>query len=119
MPSTPTTPSNPKPSKTAASSSPSAPLATPAKPAVKKGAAKAADGEGTLVDKSIQKTTRKAVPKARAGAKNTFEKPAEAEWHRMISEAAYYRAERRGFQAGYEHEDWVWAEEEVRKILSP
>jgi len=31
----------------------------------------------------------------------------------MIREAAYYRAERRGFTAGHELEDWLAAEEEV------
>jgi len=31
----------------------------------------------------------------------------------MIREAAYYRAERRGFLAGHELEDWLAAEQEV------
>jgi len=30
-----------------------------------------------------------------------------------IAEAAYYRAERRGFQAGYPIQDWLAAEREV------
>lgn len=33
--------------------------------------------------------------------------------HRRISEAAYYRAERRGFAAGYENTDWLEAENET------
>ena len=32
---------------------------------------------------------------------------------RMIEEAAYYRAERRGFEPGYELEDWLAAESEL------
>ena len=32
---------------------------------------------------------------------------------RRISEAAYYRAERRGFTGGYEVEDWIAAEREI------
>jgi hypothetical protein len=31
----------------------------------------------------------------------------------MIAEAAYYRAERRGFVPGYELEDWLQSEHEV------
>lgn len=31
----------------------------------------------------------------------------------MIAKAAYYRAERRGFEPGYEIEDWIAAEAEV------
>jgi hypothetical protein len=36
----------------------------------------------------------------------------------MIAEAAYLRAERRGFAPGYEEEDWLAAEAEVDKLLS-
>jgi DUF2934 family protein len=36
----------------------------------------------------------------------------------MIAEAAYLRAERRGFAPGYEEEDWLAAEVEVDKLLS-
>ncbi|MGE0158683.1 MAG: DUF2934 domain-containing protein [Gemmatimonadales bacterium] len=38
---------------------------------------------------------------------------AEQERHRCISEAAYYRAERRGFTPGCELDDWLAAESEV------
>lgn len=33
--------------------------------------------------------------------------------HAMIAEAAYYRAERRGFAPGHEVEDWLQAEAEL------
>jgi hypothetical protein len=36
----------------------------------------------------------------------------------MISEAAYLRAEERGFGSGYELEDWLVAEREVDALLS-
>jgi len=36
---------------------------------------------------------------------------------RMIAEAAYYMAERRGFEPGYEFEDWLAAEAEVDRDL--
>jgi len=36
----------------------------------------------------------------------------------LIAEAAYFRAERRGFAAGYETEDWLAAETEVDTALT-
>lgn len=39
--------------------------------------------------------------------------PNEAELRRMIEEAAYYRAEKRGFVPGLEAQDWCEAEAEV------
>lgn len=35
----------------------------------------------------------------------------------MIAEAAYLRAERRGFTPGYELDDWIAAESEVDSLL--
>jgi hypothetical protein len=43
--------------------------------------------------------------------------PSEAELQSQIAEAAYYRAERRGFQPGFEIEDWLVAEAETRQRL--
>jgi hypothetical protein len=43
--------------------------------------------------------------------------PSEAELMEMISEAAYYRAEKRGFVPGLEADDWVEAEAEVMARL--
>ncbi|HEY8249364.1 MAG TPA: DUF2934 domain-containing protein [Burkholderiales bacterium] len=40
------------------------------------------------------------------------------ELRKLISEAAYYRAKRRGFAPGHELEDWVQAEAEVIGRLS-
>ena len=37
--------------------------------------------------------------------------------HRLIAEAAYYRAEKRGFANGSELQDWLEAESEVSKLL--
>lgn len=38
--------------------------------------------------------------------------------YRMIAEAAYYRAESRGFAAGGDLDDWLAAEIEVDEILA-
>jgi hypothetical protein len=35
----------------------------------------------------------------------------------LIAQAAYYRAERRGFEAGHDAEDWLAAESEVDTAL--
>lgn len=40
-----------------------------------------------------------------------------AQRYRMIAEAAYYRAERRGFQGGDPVQDWIEAEAEINRIL--
>ena len=37
--------------------------------------------------------------------------------HRLIAEAAYYRAEKRGFTSGSELQDWLEAEAEIRQLL--
>ena len=37
--------------------------------------------------------------------------------HAMITEAAYYRAQRRGFAPGHEFDDWLAAEIEVDTAL--
>ena len=58
---------------------------------------------------------RPAVPKASA------EKPSPPvsgdELRRLVAEAAYYRAQRRGFEPGYELQDWVEAESEVKRLI--
>lgn len=37
--------------------------------------------------------------------------------HGMIAEAAYFRAEKRGFEAGHEIEDWLAAEQDVERQM--
>jgi hypothetical protein len=42
------------------------------------------------------------------------------ERHRLIAEAAYYRARKRGLEAGTEVEDWLAAEAEIdNELLRP
>jgi hypothetical protein len=43
--------------------------------------------------------------------------PSEAELLELISQAAYYRAEKRGFSPGLEADDWLQAEAEVMARL--
>ncbi len=39
------------------------------------------------------------------------------EFHGMIAERAYYKAEKRGFVPGYETEDWLEAGQEIRQSI--
>jgi hypothetical protein len=41
----------------------------------------------------------------------------DAEWHALVSQAAYRRAEQRGFQNGTPEQDWLEAEEELRRQM--
>jgi hypothetical protein len=62
---------------------------------------------------------KSAAPRARKTAKKTTTPVAVSEDVRrgMIAEAAYLRAERRGFAPGGEAEDWLAAEAEVDALL--
>jgi hypothetical protein len=43
--------------------------------------------------------------------------PSARELYEMVAQAAYYRAEKRGFQPGFEADDWTEAEAEVKQRL--
>lgn len=62
-----------------------------------------------------KRAARAAAPKAETESVRA-EISAEAR-RGMIAEAAYLRAERRGFVPGYELEDWIAAESEVDALL--
>jgi hypothetical protein len=47
-----------------------------------------------------------------------FDPPEEAVWHRMIAEAAYYRAQKVEFAGESALEHWLAAEEEIRQVLT-
>jgi hypothetical protein len=49
----------------------------------------------------------------------SFDSPEEPEWHRMIAEAAYFLAQRRGFTGETALDDWLAAEQEIRQLISP
>jgi hypothetical protein len=52
------------------------------------------------------------APKSPAGVPDTAKTDADQR-HRRISEAAYYRSQRRGFEPGREQDDWLEAEQDV------
>lgn len=57
------------------------------------------------------------TPAAAAAAASHGDLPGADEIKRMIEEAAYYLAEKRNFEAGWEAEDWATAEAEVMARL--
>ena len=66
--------------------------------------------------------SRSAQPKAARAAKAKAPQRATVsaeDRSAMIAEAAYLRAERRGFTPGHETEDWLAAEVEVDALLEP
>jgi len=87
-----------------------------------------------MLQKDRKPTRRKAAPRRAAAAtptpaavaaatmKNVSDAPARrivsaAERARMIAEAAYYRAQRRGFSNGDPVRDWAEAEAEIDAML--
>ena len=59
--------------------------------------------------------SRRPAPRRRESAPNNPMTPDER--CRMIAEAAYLRAERRGFDSGSELDDWLEAEAEIDALL--
>ena len=85
-----------------------------------------------ILDKPAKKTSRKrstkrttkgtakaATARAKAGKQTEAPRNVTPEQRlQMIAEAAYFRAEARGFAPGHETEDWLAAEAEVDRLLS-
>jgi hypothetical protein len=69
----------------------------------------------TVARKTITKAKKPAAPQLEATPGKTV--TPEERW-RMVAEAAYLRAESRGFSGGNPTDDWLAAEAEIDKILS-
>lgn len=88
------------------------------KPAGAKGAAKKAADQATA-QKQAPSSARKPITKKSASPQvDTQSAVTSEERQKMIAEAAYLRAEKRGFVGGDPAEDWLIAEAEIDKILS-
>lgn len=59
---------------------------------------------------------KKKAPAAKTGVKKPTA-PSQEERQRWIATAAYHRAEKRGFAAGYEVQDWFDAEAEINALI--
>ncbi len=67
---------------------------------------------------SITKKRKKTETKLSIEKENSHEEPNKVERQLMISEAAYYRAEQRGFTPDQETDDWLEAEKQIEEILN-
>jgi len=81
----------------------------------KKAAAKTPDKKAEAPRKPAAKKTAARTVKAQVDTRSTV---TAEERRRMIAEAAYLRAERRGFSGGDATDDWLSAEMEIDRILS-
>jgi hypothetical protein len=68
----------------------------------------------TSTPRATRTTSRAAQPKSRPLPPALIDQDLRRS---MIAQAAYYRAERRGFEPGHEAEDWLAAESEVDTAL--
>jgi hypothetical protein len=74
---------------------------------------------GVLSQDNQAGTARKPPAKQREASSrgDTRQELSGEELHRLIAEAAYYRAQQRGFSSGYEEKDWLEAEAQVMTRL--
>jgi hypothetical protein len=56
-------------------------------------------------------------PSERETSGNTQAKLSPEEVYKLIQESAYFKAKARGFEPGHEVQDWIEAEQEVRRRL--
>ncbi|MEW6165241.1 MAG: DUF2934 domain-containing protein [Pseudomonadota bacterium] len=99
-----------------ASSKPAAKPASKAKPAATKATAKPAPAKAPAKSVSAVKVpaAKKVTPKAAAKVVAAVS-PDQRRYY--VEVAAYYIAERRGFNGGSQLEDWVQAEAEIDRLL--
>lgn len=85
--------------------------ATPEQPRARKTVVEASKSDEFVVQSADVATPEREQTTLQDGAVVNTE-----HWHRLVSEAAYYRAQRRGFENGSPEQDWLEAEEEVRRM---
>lgn len=99
--------------------------ATATKKVVKKAAAKKQVAKKTAAKKAV--VSKKAVRKKAAGGAAPRKKQAAKSLHRtinareryeMIAKMAYFRAEKRNFEPGWEQQDWFESERIIDEMLS-
>lgn len=82
---------------------------------VKGGGAQAPGSRPTQARKSTKAAPD--TPPERETSGNTAAKLSPEEVYRLIQESAYFKAKARGFAPGHEIQDWIEAEQEVRRRL--
>jgi len=76
---------------------------------------KPAEAKSTVTKSTVKRQSAKSSKDAPASAGQNAVNGEDR--HSMIATTAYYRAERRGFNAGCETEDWLEAEAEIDSML--
>lgn len=85
----------------------------------KKGAVtKKAAKKAVVKKKAIAKKVTKKKTVARSAAKTSQNLFSQRDRYEMIAKMAYFRAEKRGFEPGWEQEDWYESEKLVDEMLS-
>ena len=103
--------------KATAEKKPSAKKTSTAKPSSKSAAAKPLTIK-PIAGTPVAKTKTKPKPLSESATKGNGASPITPEQrYRMICDAAYFRAERRGFIGGNSAEDWTAAEAEIDGLL--
>lgn len=83
----------------------------------KKTATKKAVAKKTPMQAAVPKDAPKPSLPDRAVTLKPVSEVTPQERYRMIQEAAYYRAEKRGFEPGHDEEDWAAAVAEIDEML--
>lgn len=91
----------------------------PVKKAAKKKVVKKTAVKTTVKKKVVKKAAapRKKAPAGGQVAESTLRRIDPRERYEMIAKMAYFRAEKRGFQTGWEVEDWLESERLVDEML--
>ncbi len=92
---------------------------TPVKKAAKKKVVKKTAAKTTVKKKVVRKAAapRKRTPAGGKVAESTLRRIDPRERYEMIAKMAYFRAEKRGFESGWEVEDWLESERLVDEML--
>jgi hypothetical protein len=88
------------------------------KAVAKKTVAKKAVAKKAAKKQAVKKTVQKKTSTKSSAAQVAMEKIDPRERYEMIAKMAYFRAERRGFEPGWETQDWYESEKIVDEMLS-
>ena len=73
----------------------------------------------TLTRTRTKSQPREIAPSLRLEVKHLEQSNAGEDLQEKIATAAYFRAQERGFAPGYELDDWLTAEQQVRATFTP
>ena len=106
--------------KKAAGKTGGSPKKSPVKKAARKKVVKKTTAKTAVKKKVVKKAAapRKKAPAGGQIAESTLRRIDPRERYEMIAKMAYFRAEKRGFETGWEIEDWLESERLVDELLN-